>query len=144
MTALHFASAMRHEDMVKLLLARGAVVNAANDEGFTALMIAARAGLAGAVQCLLEGRADVNAANREGITALMQAARGHYLTVVKLLIDNGADPRLRDHFGRRAVQYAFEKGNPPAVLLRLLKPDDTTGKQKPADASRPWWRFWGT
>jgi ankyrin repeat protein len=60
-------------DAVRRLLARGAKVNATDEEGRTALMHAARNGSRASVETLLQKGADPNAMDNAGRTALTYA-----------------------------------------------------------------------
>ena len=92
-------AALRHGSapVLRALLAHGAEVNAANDEGLSALIAAARIGDVEAVRLLIEHKADVNfaAASKTSLrvvgTPLMNAARGGHLDVLELLVKSGAD-----------------------------------------------------
>ena len=63
-------STLAQDELVKLLLAKGADVNAVDDQGNTALMLAANAGEFQIVASLIDAGANVNAKNKEGLTAL--------------------------------------------------------------------------
>ncbi len=77
---------------VDKLLKRGVDVNAADDYGYTALMIAAKNDHTEVVAELLARRADVDLARSDGYTALMIASRnGHAETVSALLSHDGVD-----------------------------------------------------
>ena len=72
-------------EIAKRLIAKGAVINAQNRTGETALMYAAWRGYSEIVQLLLKNRADATLKNRQGDTALMLAeSRGH-LAIVQML-----------------------------------------------------------
>ncbi|KAG3107191.1 hypothetical protein PI124_g10633 [Phytophthora idaei] len=74
-TALLFAVTKVHGEMTRFLLSRGAAVNAANNCGQTALMLAAENGTMAILQILLENHSiDVNLTTQRG-TALMVAAQ---------------------------------------------------------------------
>ncbi|KAH0562258.1 hypothetical protein GP486_003043 [Trichoglossum hirsutum] len=107
--ALYWAAANGHEGVVRLLLEKGADVNAKGkakesehgDDYYkgTALHIAANRGDEAMVRLLLEKGADVDAKGKAGFgdasakgTALHTAACGGHEAVVRLLIDKGADP----------------------------------------------------
>jgi ankyrin repeat domain-containing protein 50 len=62
-----------HEDIMRLLLERGADPNAAHNDGWTALYAAAKNGHEAVVRLLLERGADINAAHNYGWTALYAA-----------------------------------------------------------------------
>ncbi|MFX0200286.1 MAG: ankyrin repeat domain-containing protein, partial [Candidatus Hodarchaeota archaeon] len=69
-------------EKVHALLAKGADVNAKDNDGLTALMRAALQGHTDTVHALLAKGADVNAKDNDGLTALMRAAlQGHTDTV---------------------------------------------------------------
>jgi ankyrin repeat protein len=68
------AGALDAETVVTLLLERGAAIDAADDRGRTALMIAAEADHAGIVALLLARGADRTRRDKDGKTALDLAA----------------------------------------------------------------------
>lgn len=71
--------------MVEVLLAGGAKVNARQPGGRTALMLAAATGNIAVVRVLLDARADVNAVDSEGKSALQLAQAGGHANVAELL-----------------------------------------------------------
>ncbi len=93
-------------DHMKLLLARGADIDASTSEGVTAIMYAANNGDIEILQFLIENAADVNRQPLNGITALIAAARDNHFDAAELLITNGAYADLRDIYGVTAVHYA--------------------------------------
>jgi ankyrin repeat protein len=72
-----------------------------NDNGKTALMMAARHGNTGICNLLIWNGAEVNAKENAsgGKTALMEAACGKNISTCRLLIENGADVNARDGEG---------------------------------------------
>ena len=88
---------------MKLLLARGANVDAADDQGTTPLMDAARGNIGEVVSILLEHRAAVNLQNKEQQSALMIAAEEGHTQIAEQLLAKGADVRARDAEGRTAL-----------------------------------------
>jgi len=77
-------------NMVQYLIEHhSANVNAADENGYTALMFAAEKGKLGVVKQLVELGADVNLADVDGNTAFSLAAQRRYLGVVGFLIGHG-------------------------------------------------------
>jgi hypothetical protein len=75
---------------VKLLLAAGAAVNAKDEKGRTALILASMQGHREVVQALLAAGAEVNAKSTNGKTALMLATEKGHREVIELLLKAGA------------------------------------------------------
>ena len=91
-TALQMAAANGQEQVVRLLLMKGAALDKANMAGWTSLMQASRHGHTNVVALLLQNKADINALNRLGGSALTIASRGGHLQIVRLLLESGAEP----------------------------------------------------
>ena len=86
-TALMCASSQGHTEIVRMLLEKGAEVNAPNvHDGETALMAASESGRAEVVSLLLENGANLNATNDDGETALMIASKNGRADVLSLLL----------------------------------------------------------
>uniref|UniRef100_A0AAR2LF98 SAM domain-containing protein n=1 Tax=Pygocentrus nattereri TaxID=42514 RepID=A0AAR2LF98_PYGNA len=96
-TALHFASASGHEQLVRFLLRKGASVDSRNNYGWTPLMQAARFGHLNVAHILLENGAEISGRNRMGASVLTMAARGGHTHVAKLLLENGTFVDDFDH-----------------------------------------------
>jgi ankyrin repeat protein len=87
---------------VWLLLEKGVDVEAKGEDGWTALMRAAKGGHKAMVWLLLEKGADVEAKDKWGSTVLNEAARCRHEAVVWLLLEKGRTSRPRaDGGGRR-------------------------------------------
>lgn len=86
-TPLMEAASAGHVDIVKLLLAHGADVNAESSSGHTPLMWACAQGHEAVVTALLEGGAKVEAHNENGHTPLMEAASAGHVGVAKVWMD---------------------------------------------------------
>jgi ankyrin repeat protein len=98
-TALHIAARYfgrgeAGDEIVRLLIGKGAEVDAANTEGQTPLHSAADAANAKAVKILLARGADVNARDRDGMTALDIAEKWNRKEIIQLLSQpaDGASP----------------------------------------------------
>lgn len=91
-------------ELVQLLIAKGAVVNAQARDGRNALMFAAKNGDTEAVKALLKNGAPVNITDNEGQTALMKAVTSSCNeATIRALIDAGADLKATDHNGQSAL-----------------------------------------
>jgi ankyrin repeat protein len=90
--------------VIEFLLKRGVDIDARNDQGETALIIAAWYGREELVELLLTKGADSNVKTRNGLTALKVAKANGYDHIVKKLLGHGAKS------GRRPT--ASETGGP--------------------------------
>jgi ankyrin repeat protein len=94
-------------DAVKVLLAHGAAVNAAEPlRGQTALMWAASEGNAGAAELLLAAGADVKAKSKTGFTPLLFAVRNDHIDAAKVLLQHGANVSDAANDGTSALNMA--------------------------------------
>ncbi len=129
-TALHFAAGCRRGEqaalpLIRLLLERGASVEARNASGQTPILYSAYAGFRQAVELFLDKGASFQYQDRNGRTPLHYAAREGKASVVEVLIGQGADTSLKDNQGRTPLEYAALQ-NRTAVLevfLRLARYD---------------------
>ena len=94
--------------MAKLLISRGANVNARDKGKATALMYAAMLGDAPLVRVLLNAGANPNLRNYVGGTALMMAVGEG--AIMKILLANGANVNAKDKGGTTALMRAAEFG----------------------------------
>jgi hypothetical protein len=94
-SVLIMAASGGHTDVVRLLLAKGADVNAKKYRGQTALMEAAENGHTDIVKILLDKGADVNVRDGYGHTAISRAASGGHHDIMRLLEE------VRDRRGKR-------------------------------------------
>jgi ankyrin repeat protein len=141
-SALMWASAESHPEMVSFLISKGAAVNVratANDwqnqmtneprvqyrptGGLTPLLYAARAGCQGCVEALLKGGADIDLPNPDGMTPMMMAIDNSHFEVARHLLDKGANPNTWDWWGR----------TPLYVVVNMRGgPDSNPGPHPPA------------
>lgn len=106
LTALGLAVRRRQKEMARLLIDRGADVNAGVGGGNTPLMEASSQGDVELVELLLASRADPGATNDNGQTALLLAVGEGQESVVRLLIDAGSPVDIEDRLGMNAGDYA--------------------------------------
>ncbi|KAI4117565.1 MAG: hypothetical protein LQ338_007526 [Usnochroma carphineum] len=124
-TVLHAASAGGHEEIVQIILEKGADVNAQGGYFGTALQAASYMGHSAVVQILLEKGADVNAQGGYFGTALRAASYMGHNTVMQVLLENAVE--LKDMQGRASIHLACAGGSMKIVkLLSSFGPDWTT------------------
>ncbi|XP_058621919.1 ankyrin repeat and SAM domain-containing protein 6-like [Onychostoma macrolepis] len=118
-TALMFASAGGHEQLVRFLLRKGAAVDRRNHYGWTPLMQAARFGQLSVAHILLENGAEINGRNRMGASVLSMAARGGHAHMAKLLLENGAFVDDFDHLAAAEGSSSGDSGTFPEIRALL-------------------------
>ena len=116
---MYSAAARGYLEVVRLLLEAGADVNAEDQDGSTALMIAAHNRHLEVVRVLLEAGADKNAARQDGATALFAAAFSGQLEVVRMLIEAAADKNAATAEGGTALMTAAFHGHFEVAQLLL-------------------------
>jgi ankyrin repeat protein len=149
-TPLMWAAARRHPEMVELLAAKGADVNArslirdfqrvATAEsrakfldrgGFTPLLYAARENCGECVEVLLKHKVDVDLPDPSGMPPMVIAMMNGNWDIAKRLIEAGADVNEWDNFGQAPLHVAIgnirsrSNGNP----LDQDRPNKATGRE---------------
>ncbi|CAI4219124.1 unnamed protein product [Parascedosporium putredinis] len=131
---LHWATP--HVATAKILLENGASINAANDQGHTALLWCAQDYQSAVLQLLLEYNADVDLQDRHGFTPLHAAALKGQEGVVRLLLTKGANPNIRDKDGWTPLHAAGLRGHEEIVILLLEYVDDGQSIRSWANSQR--------
>ena len=108
---LHNAADNDNLEEVRRLIAQGADVNAEDDNGATALMVASAEGHSEIVSLLVSSDADVNATRSTGWTALASASTAGHGEIVNLLLSNGADVNATFDEGWTALIQASQNGH---------------------------------
>ncbi|HLJ50914.1 MAG TPA: protein kinase [Bryobacteraceae bacterium] len=121
-TALMQAAAKGHLDMVRLLLARHADVNARDFDDESPLLLAVWNRRADAASLLIAAGADVNAENSDGRTPLFAVAIHGDAALCRLLLSKGAEPEHRDRASKSALDYARQEGQAEIVALLSSRP----------------------
>eukprot|EP00903_Cladosiphon_okamuranus_P015238 g14084.t1 len=103
-TALHYLGGDSSE-MVSFLLASGAEVDAADDQGLTPLHHSAIGGYATSTRVLLAAGADVSHRCSRDMSALDRAAEGGHVDVARVLVEHGADVKGAGTDGSTALHY---------------------------------------
>ena len=126
-TALMWAAANNQGPMARLLVERGAEVDAKtaidlmtplvsaepraqprSPGGMTALMFASREGCLECVKAMVEKGAKIDLADPEGVTPLIWAVWNTRFDVAKYLIENGANVNRWDWWGRTPLYLAVD------------------------------------
>lgn len=122
-TALDLAAADGNVGLVRLLIQRGADVNAAGSDGRTALHTAAAGGHQDVIHILVEHGANVDTADSDGWTAVLFAAssgRCHVGALKALVEGHGANVNAADSGGRTAVHLAVDRNDDHAIETLAL------------------------
>ncbi|MFQ5995056.1 MAG: ankyrin repeat domain-containing protein [Acidiferrobacterales bacterium] len=98
-------------DTVQHLLRKSVDVNAADANGWTALMFAAKQGNREIVRILLSAGANIDAKANDGSSALIIATGAGHTQVVAALIEAGTEVSARNGAGLTALNVALEKGH---------------------------------
>ncbi len=106
-TVLMLAALQGHEELVSILIKRGAHVN---KPGWAPLHYAATNGHLAVMQQLLDAYAFIDAESPNGTTPLMMAAKYGSFESMKLLIDAGADLNIKNALGFTAIDFAQQAG----------------------------------
>jgi len=117
-------------DVARLLIGRGADVNATALSSFTPLHSAIFSGDPELVELLLQKGADAAAKNRIGWTALHGAALMGNARMVHALLDHGADGNASDANGYTPPIWASSAGSSEVVELLLSKGADPNARDK--------------
>ncbi|KAM3077065.1 hypothetical protein ACMFMF_004980 [Clarireedia jacksonii] len=118
-TPLSWAAIRGHEAVVKLLLERGAKLEAKDRDSQTPLLWAAQRGHKAVVKLLLERGAKLEAKDRDSQTPLLWAAQRGHEAVVKLLLERGAKLEAKDCGSQTPLLWAAQRGHEAVVKLLL-------------------------
>jgi Ankyrin repeats (3 copies) len=110
-TTLMAAAFAEDDDVLSDLIHRGADLEAADVDGYTALMYACNGGKIRSAELLLDAGADVNARDNEKSTPIMFAAQHGQTDIVQRLIEHGADIQARGEHGLTALGFAQQNGH---------------------------------
>ena len=100
MSALHFAGYLGADQVIPLLVEKGAQINLHDKEGRTALHLAAYAGQTSAVAALMDQKADPEVKESTGgMTALHLAVAQKHSETVQVLLEKGAQPSPEEKNG---------------------------------------------
>ena len=122
---------------MKLLLDRGANIEAKGNDGNTALMQAVIGGQTETVKLLLDSRANIEARNDDGYTPLLEAARYAFYdtATAKILLDRGANVEVKNNDGRTPLMEEAENGKTGIVNALLDRGANIEDKDKNGDTA---------
>lgn len=114
---IHLLDVYFDEEILNLLLANGADINARNDKGITLLHIVTDAH---AIATLVSKGADMESRDQKGWTPLMEQTTNQQngSDVVAALLANGADPNAKGNNGESALSLARKRSD--AELVEML------------------------
>ncbi|MHB9147127.1 MAG: ankyrin repeat domain-containing protein [Candidatus Amoebophilus sp.] len=141
---LHRAAENGKLKATKLLLDRGAEVNAKNKDGNTPLHLATAGGHVKIVKLLIKNGADLNAKDNNGDTPLHLATAGSHVLVMglvllhrhvitKLLLENGADVNARNGMENTPLHLAVTLDDRIRTKLLLEYGADVNAKNSVSD-----------
>jgi len=110
---------------IRRALQQGEDVNAGDETGWTALMIAAVAAQPLSISAILDAGAPVDQRDRHGDTALIGAAAVRFgnlrmaAEVVGILLAHGASVDATNDLGESALMWAARSGNPESIKVLL-------------------------
>lgn len=139
---LHAAAWQNELESLELAINEGAVVDAKDKAGRTALMLAADEDHAQVARVLIDNGATLDAKDSDGRTALMYAAARGQMDVVEILVDEGAELDAKDSDRRTALMRAAENGQMGVVRFLIdngASPDmnNQYGTQAPHSRALP-------
>ena len=120
-TPLMYAAYVGNIEVIKLLIEKGADVNARNNHNGTALMLVAQRGDLVSVRLLLEKGADARVRHASGYTALMYAAASENSDpeLIRAFLARGVELNVKANDGETALKLAGRKGR--TEIVRLLE-----------------------
>lgn len=131
-TALMIVVGRKDLTWTRYLIARGARVDLADNDGRTPLMLAVEKRFPEGAEVLLGAKASPNQPNGRGETPLIRAVQMQDVAMVRLLMSKGGDPKKRDTLaGMSALDYAERDGRVPGLIEALsveTKAEGTTSK----------------
>ncbi|KAJ4855513.1 ankyrin repeats (3 copies) domain-containing protein [Trichoderma breve] len=120
-TLAELSSYYGHHTIVKLLVEKGADLEAEDNNDRTPLSWAAEKGYEAIVKLLVENGADIKARDRYRQTPLSWAAEEGHEAIVKLLIEKGASFKAKDKNGLTPLLRATINGHEAIVKLLVEK-----------------------
>ncbi|KAK5670768.1 hypothetical protein QVD99_002539 [Batrachochytrium dendrobatidis] len=105
-------------------------LDAAEEEGTTALISAACFGHVEVIRMLLDAGAGIDCCDKNGWTPLMWACANGYQAAAKVLIEAGANKQAKSNRGRSIVDLSTKNGN--SEIVRILDPGLADNRERKA------------
>ena len=139
--ALIAASEGGDTEMARLLIDKGADVNARDSSKYTALIRAAEKGRAETAEMLIDKGANINDADKFGFTALIRASQYGKADAARLLIDKGADVNAMNKKDESALVWAVKNGKADVARVLVEAGADVDAKDKSGHSALEWARL---
>ena len=125
-------------DVIQLreMLDQGCSVNAADDDGNTALIFAAESEPL-IVELLISAGATIDQPNNAGITPLMVAVRNEEMESIRFLIESGASTACCNKQGQTVIELARESGSESVMRACLGLGDGPSGPRSKTPVALP-------
>ncbi|KAJ6257609.1 Ankyrin-1 [Drechslerella dactyloides] len=117
--ALCIAAENGHHLAVELLLKKGAGVNIARKDGWTALHLAALNNFTSIIKLLYENGADTESKTTLGVTPLHVAVKNGHSETARLLLEGDANVNAKDLQGWTPLQFSAVRGEEAAIRLLI-------------------------
>lgn len=115
------SAGLGHAEVMRILISAGVQINYTDEDGCSALIVAAFEGHVAIVGKLLELGADIEHSETQGWTALMAAVSEANIAVVEKLLAAGADIEARCRSGGTALMFAaYGEDENHSQIARLL------------------------
>jgi ankyrin repeat protein len=116
-----YAAEAGNNEVVELLIRNGAEVDAKNDGGETALMLASKSGHTETAEILIRNGADVNARDNLGYPVVAFAMEFGHMETAEMLIRNGVDIHPEE---LQTAMFLYTLSRRRAEMLRSQKPNE--------------------
>ncbi|KAJ5082839.1 Pfs NACHT and ankyrin domain protein [Penicillium argentinense] len=137
-TPLHWASIKGKEAVARLLIDKGADIDASDKNGCTSLHLASINGNEAIARLLIERGADIHAGDKNGYTSLRWAFRNDHEGVARLLIERGADVNTSDKYGETLLHWAFRNDHEGVARLLIERGADVNTSDKYGETLLHW------